>query len=68
MNGSFLLENRNDGVYLQVKKADNGGVMPRFEELMYYMDKKKVPYGTVVELDESSISNTFPNDSLKDQS
>ena len=31
MNGSFLLENRNDGVYLQVKKADNGGVMPGFE-------------------------------------
>ena len=50
MNGSFLLENRNDGVYLQVKKADNGGVMPGFEELMYYMDKKKVPYGSVVEL------------------
>ena len=33
MNGSFLLENRNDGVYLQVKKAGVFGAV-----VLYYQN------------------------------
>lgn len=50
MNGSFLLENRNDGLYLSVKSAENGGHNPLMDDLIYYLDRKKVPYGSVGEL------------------
>ena len=36
--------------------------------IFYYIRDYVAKHGTVVEIDESSISNTFPKDSLKDQS
>ena len=41
---------------------------PNFCMIFYYIRDYVAKHGTVVEIDESSISNTFPKDSLKDQS
>lgn len=50
LNGCFVLGNKEDGVYLNIFKASEGGYLPTFEDLMLYCDKKNIEYESVVAL------------------
>lgn len=49
-NGYFQIEKKNDGVYLHVIPPIGEGKKAAVDELAMYLDKKKVPYGNLVEL------------------
>ncbi len=49
-SGYFQLENRNDGLYLTVVPAGEGGYTPGFEDFVRYCDAKNIPFDSVVGL------------------
>ena len=49
-NGYFQIEKKSDGLYVHVIPAEGNGKKPVVEELIAYLDKKKVPYTNSVEV------------------
>lgn len=55
-NGYYQLENREDGLYLNAKAPQEGGVMPEIDKLAAYCEKKKVEFGSIKELHDAAES------------
>ena len=49
-NGYFLVENKQDGIYLSQVKPEGTGKAASLDELVSYLDKKKVDYTSVADL------------------
>lgn len=49
-SGYFELENRTDGLYLGLHKAEENGYNPTFDDLVHFCDTKKIPYDSIVQL------------------
>ncbi len=49
-NGFFQIEIKEDGIYMQRILAVEGGRSATLDDLVFYLDKKGVPYTNVVEL------------------